>query len=474
MKQISLSLSLIGGLLVPTLAHAATPADAKPFAKDGMVSAMPLKALAQMTPTEAAPAQTLPSGVQFVTSLDRTAPRVAISLLIGAGAADETPDTAGWRRLLVGALIRSAPQGYDEGASETEKQEALTRAAEQLGGTLSVSVGDDVTEFSVVGESARGVDLLKLALALLQNPRLSDEDLNKARERQLDRVDAEDLDVNNRIETGVRSQIFRDASGDLTGYGLPDNGTQSSLQALDNAALRALQAKFARAPLTVAAAGDVDVAGMRAVLEVLPARAPITPAAPAFAAPKVGAPPLVVRELPTDGAYVFVSYPLADFQPADAPAMRVLVAALGDAKGARLAARLSNGNLVKNAPQAEEVGAQLLPRRYANEVLLTAQTDAQSVDGVKNVLLDEVRKLREGTLSATELQRAKAYARGDWSLERQGLRARAFLTGLPVATGQTPDATWLARLDAVSAADVKRVANQYLKPYAVALVMPKQ
>ena len=461
MKHFPLLL-LVGGLLVPQIARAEAPLAKRPGNEPE-----PL-----LTAPKTAP-ETLSNGVKFVTSVDRTSPRVAVSLLIGAGAADETLDSAGWRRLLVGALIRSAPEGYAGGTTDTERDESLTRAAEALGGDISVSVSDDVVEFAVVGESARGVDLLKLAVALLQTPRLSDATLNKARERQLDRVGAEDLDGSNRIESGVRSQIFRDKAGALIAYGLPDNGTAQSLEKLDNAALRALEAKFAGAPLTVAAAGDVDVAGMRAVLETLPARADLATAAPAFAAPKVGAPPLVVREMQSDGAFVFISYTLPNVAPKDAAAMRVLTAALADAKDARLTARLSGESLVKNAPQAQSVGAQWLPRRYASELLLTAQTDAQGVEGVKNVLLDEVRKLREAPLGATELARAKAFARGDWSLDRQSLRQRAYLTGLPIAVGSAPDATFLARLDSVSAADVQRVASQYLRPYAVAVVMPK-
>ena len=479
MKRTLLSTLILSGLaaplFVPHSARAQTPATNAPATNAPATNALPTIAApsSDVVSLLAAP-EVLPNGVKFVTSIDRISPRVAVSVLIGVGSANETPGTAGWRRLLAGALVRNAPTGYDAGQTASQKQESLTRAAQDLGGTLSVSVGEDVTEFVVTGESARGAELLKLALALLQQPRLSDEDLDKTRARQLDRVGAEDLDVNNRIENSVRSQIFRDPKGALTGYGLPDYGTPDSLQNLDNAKLRALAAQFARAPVTVAAAGDVDVAAMRAALEALPARVPLASDAPVFAAPKLDAPPLVVRELPTEGAYIFVSYVLPDFSPADAPALRVLVAALSDAKGARLPARLSSDNLVAGAPQAQSVSAQWLPRRYASEVLLTAQTDAQSIEGVKNVLLDEVRKLRQAELSPTELQRSKAFARGDWSLERQDLRSRAFLTGLPVALGQAPDATWLRRLDAVSAADVKRVANRYLKPYAVVLVMPKQ
>ena len=452
------ALLLVGGLLIPApLVRAAAPALTPPASQ-----AMTMPAI-----------ETLPNGVVFVPTIDRTAPRVAISLLIGEGAAGESAADAGWRRLLIGAIARQAPQGYELGATETARQESLVNAAAALGGTISVSVGDDVVDISVQGESAGGPDLLKLALTLLQQPRLSDETLDEARTRQLDRVGAEDLDSTTRIDSAIRNQVFRDKSGNLVAYGLPDNGTEKSINSLDNAKLRELQDRLARAPLTVSAAGDVDVVALRKLLAQLPAREPMALQKPEFARPRDGAPSLKVRELAVEGAYVLVSYPLPDFEVADAPALRILVAALSDAKGARLPARLS-GALVKGAPQAETVSAQWLNRRYASEVLLSAQTTPSSVEGVKNVLLDEVNKLRQQTLSGQEIERARAYARGDWALDRQTLRSRAFLTGLPIAVGAPSDADWQKRLDAVTVDDVKRVANKYLGPYAVALVMPKE
>lgn len=437
----------------------------------GLTAATPLArpAIAQTAPTSAA--ETLPNGVVLLSSIDRTAPRVAISLLIGEGAVDETAANSGWRRLLVAAMAQQAPNGYEIGATDVAKQESLVNAASELDGQIAVAVGDDVVEISATGESARGTELLKLALALLQNPRLTDENIAKARERQLDRVNAQDLETTSRIDSAIRNQVFRDESGDLLAYGLPDDGTETSIESLDNNTVRALQTRLANAPLTVSAAGDVDISALREVLSQLPARAPLASKKPVFALPKANAPSLKVRELEVDGAYVLVSYPLANFDDADGPAMRVLVAALSDAKGARLPSRLS-GALVKGAPQAETVSAQWLNRRYASEVLLTAQTAPANVEGVKNVLLDEVNKLRQKNLSGTELERARAYARGDWALDRQDLRNRAFLSGLPTAIGAAPDATWQQRLAQVSADDVKRVANKYLNRYAVALVMP--
>lgn len=471
------ALLLAGGLLIPaTLTHAA-PGDAKtPTAKNSrkVIAGVRLSELVGFgAPSNiSAPSEKLPNGVIVVPTIDRTSPRVAISLLVGEGSANETTANAGWRRLLVAAMSRQAPEGYELGDSETAQQESLVRAAAELGGVITVAVGDDVIEISVVGESTRGNDLLKLALSLLQNPRLTDENIAKVREAQLNRIGAEDLDPTTQIDAAIRTQVFRDKTGALAAYGLPDNGTAKSVGSLDNAKLRELQKLLASAPLTVSAAGDVNLAALRETLAQLPARPNATTMQPAFVLPKTGAPALKVRELPGDGAYVLVSYPLDSFDAADGPAMRVLVAALSDAKGARLPTRLTSAP-GKKGPQAETVLAQWLSRRYASELLLTAQTDPENVEGVRKVLLEEVGKLRQTNISAAELDRAKAFSRGDWALDRQTLRDRAFLSGLPTATGKPADATWEARLNKVTADDVKRVANKYLQPYAVALVLPK-
>lgn len=430
-------------------------------------------ATVQLAPAPAATLEKLPNGVTLATRPDHLSPRAAISLVLNVGAADETPETAGWRRLLVNAMLRSAPQGYEVAdASGVEATEALPRAAEKAGGLIGATVGDDFIEIFVSGEAQNAPKLLDLALALWQHPRLSDADIQGARERAQGQADADDLDTAAKTQAALRSQLFRDARGNLTAYGLPEYGTSQSLAGLTDEKLRALFAtQLATARLTVAATGDFDAAALRQKLEDLPARAPRTAAVPTFASPHGGNPALVVRELPVPSAWVFVSYPLAGNTGQDAPALRVLAAALGDSGAARLPARLLKAPLGATPP-AISVASQFIPRRYAGELVLFAQTGPQSVERVKNALLDEVHRLQNAPLSPLELRSAITYARGSWSVDRQNLRERAFQTALSPALDGPPDTSWPARLQTVTSADVQRVAKKYFGPYAVALVMP--
>ena len=418
----------------------------------------------------------LPNGVQFITRPDKLAPIAAISLVIRAGAAEENPSNAGWRRFLVGAMLRGTPQGFGNeagvGLTEAAPGEGLPRVAEKLGGQIGATVGDDFIEIYVVGRSDRAPELLDLALSLWQKPRLSAEDLSAARESSQNQIDADNLDTASKTQAALRSQLFRDARGELSAYGLPDYGTSQSLASLTDDKLRALYAsKVAGARVTVAATGDFDAAALRQKLATLPARMASEPATPFFAAPK-SASALVVRELPIPSAWVFISYPLAGDTKADAPALRVLASALGDSGVARLPARLLKNQPMGAPPVANSVAAQFIPRRYAGELVVFAQTGPQNVERVKNALLDEIRKLRDAPLPQSELQSARTYARGSWSLERQNARERAFQTALSPALGGALDASFPARLERVTSAQVQAAAKKYLKSYAVALVMP--
>lgn len=440
-------------------------------------------------PTGAAPVAAvttvLPNGLTLVTRVDRTAPRIAISLQARVGAADETAETAGWRRLLTEAMLRAAATGTPGNGATGSSARAvaisqLQREAEAAGGRLGAGVGDDEIEFWAIGDSGSAGHLLDLLLNVVQHPRLSDGDMAVARRRMQTRLDNGADEVSQQAVMALRSRLYRDARGDLTAYGLPENGTDESLQALTAPKLRALWTQyFQPSRFVVAVTGDLNEARLRERLSQLPnSTATTAENEPYFALPGAGQPDLIVRQTAflAPAAWVFISYNVAGLKDADQPALRVLAAALGESSAARLPQRLLSGRPIPHSPRvsAAQVAIQYTPRRYGSEMIAFAQTDPQNVENVKNAMLDEIRKVRDAPLEDRELQRARNYVLGNWAVEREGLRERAFHTAFAPALGAAPDTDWPRRVAAVTTTDVRRVASKYLQSHAVALILPQQ
>jgi zinc protease len=261
-------------------------------------------------------------------------------------------------------------------------------------------------------------------------------------------------------------------------YGLPEQGTRESLESLTPDKLREYYNRyFQPANFTVAVVGDVDAAALRARLEKVSATSSGTrtaPPAPVFAMPRQTDPPLVVKQMETEFAWVFIGFAVTGYSHADYAALRVLAAALGEAPNGRLPRRLLAPASVGEDALALQVSAVITPRRYASEFILFGQADVSNVDDAKDAILDEVRKLRETPLSQSELTRARNFVLGSWAVDREGLRERAFEVALAPALDAPVDTTLPARVNAVTADDVRRIAQKYLQAYTVALIMPEE
>jgi len=459
---------------------------------------------------------TLSNGVTLVTRLDRIAPRVAISLVVRAGAADESTLSAGWRRVLTDAMLRASVNalstadktsgdkatgdkatGDKANAAEAPGPETpnpkpqtptvlsgaqIQQLADAAGGQIGASVGDDAIEFFVNGKSENAALLLDLLLNVVQHPRLSDADIKRAKKRIGENTQDDAVDVALAATAALRTQVYRSAAGKPSAYGLPQS-TPESLQTLSSDKIRAWYHKFfTPAQIVIGAAGDLNVATLRARLEKIAAdtafadaaaTVPAPGAAPTFFPVAKTDPPLVVKQLPTADAWVFVSYLGVKSNAPDAPALRVLAAALGESPVARLPRRLLGKTMPIGDESAFQTSVSFAPRRWGSEFVIYAQAPASKVDGVKNAMLDEMRKVREKPLTAAELSRAKNFVAGSFAVDRESLRERAFDAALAAATGMAPDWEWPARVQRVSAEDVRRAALKYGQNYAVALIMPQ-
>ena len=453
-----LSFLLLGASALSASAINASAATASPSANVQVVS--PFERIA-----------TLPNGLRFVSKLDREAPRGALSLQVRVGASDETAQNAGWRRLYAGAVARGVPLPLGRGV-QTDDGLGLTRLAEDAGGDVGISVGDDFIEFWAVGDSERAPQLLELLLAMWQSPRLSDDDITRTRQRLSEQLDAQDLDLAAQTNSALRAQEFVNSSGEPSSYGLSEIGTTQSLAFLSSERVRDLSKRVAQSSATLSAVGDVDEAGLRARLSQLPSPGFAPAPAPQFRAPGAGKPALITRDVPVQAAWVFLSYPLGRVRAQDAPVLRVLSAALSDIPNARLPRRLL-GTSGASAPLAVSLSSQFVQRRDGSELLISAQTVPSRLQAVTRAILDEVRRLRDAPLSPQEFAAARDFARGDWALSRQSLRDRALLVGQSTTTLGTPAGLWPQLLRQATPQKAQALAKRALRSYAAVFVVPK-
>ena len=486
MKFLSLSAALCGLLFSSIAARSSTRT--RDMARLSIVSHAQTSATISSV---AARRVVLQNGLTLVTQIDRTSPRVAISLLVRAGATDETSQNAGWRRLLAEAMLRATQSG-----SNSVTIAARNRQLEDLGGRLGASVSDDAIEFWATGESQNANDLLDLLLQTVRSPRLSEADVQAARQSLTARRTANADEVTTLATGALAGQLFRDAQGQPLAYGLPLLGTDASLSRLSSTRLRDLQKQFfVPSRFTVGATGDLDEVNLRSHLATLGVSA--TPNAtqnaafnaPPLFAPRTASEPIVIAQTSLiPGDWVFLSYRLPAADDADAPALSVLAAALGSAPQSRLSKRLltpvqttaniesapkspTQPPLPRNAqPPAQQASAALTPRRYGGDLTLFALTGASNAEQLRQAMRDEVHRLSATPLSAAELEAARRFAVGDWALGGENLRDRAFRLASDEALGIAQGSNWTSRLQNVSAGDVQRVAQKYLANEATVIV----
>jgi len=157
----------------------------------------------------------------------------------------------------------------------------------------------------------------------------------------------------------------------------------------------------------------------------------------------------------------------------EAYALEVAAGLLDGGNGARLPARLVRGSRV-----AAEAGAGYdLYARMANVFALEGTpATGKTLAELETALLEEVRNLREEPAANDELERVKAQVLAQNVFQRDSMFYQAMQLGMAETVGlgwRTVD-EYVARINAVTAAEVQAVARKYLTEDAlnVAILEP--
>jgi predicted Zn-dependent peptidase len=400
----------------------------------------------------------LPSGIRVVTDPMPAVRSVTLGLWVNVGSRDETPAQLGASHFLEHTLFK--------GTSRRSARD-IAEALDAVGGEMNAFTSKEVTCFY-----ARVLDddlplAFDVLADMLVDARNSAEDVEAERQVVLSEIDIH-LDTPDDL---VHSDLSELVLGDHP-LALETLGTIESVNGLHRDTIHDhFLATYRPENLTVAAAGAVDHdTVVRLADELLgdlgrPGGAPPVRTRPE----RYGTRELRIRHRPTEQAHLVLGYPGVDQLDDDRWPLRVLNVALGGGMSSRLFQELREARGLCYSTYTYSSS-------YLDAGLVGAYvgTAPGKVDETLEVLRAELERVRLD-LDDAEVARAKGALRGGTVLGLEDTGSRMSRIGNQVATGvpivTVDDA--LARIDAVTVDDVRRVAERVLgQPAGLAVVGP--
>jgi zinc protease len=400
----------------------------------------------------------LSNGLTVIVRPDPAVGVMAASLQIRAGSLFETADTAGITNFLHRVMVRG-----------TKRYTALqlTEAIEDLGGSLDASGDIEYAEVRGAALARHWEALLELVAEVALRPTLPNEEVE--RERRL---------IQSALQTRGDTPFQRAFDAlllDLYGehpYAWPSTGRRESIERIDRRALHAHYAAIYRPDrMVLAVSGHVSTNRVVRAAERLFRTTP--PAATAVTTPPVAATPRGNRrvvERPVQQAQVLVGYLGPALTEPDYPAVRVLATVLGGGMSGRLFTELRDRRGL-----AYSVGA-LSSIRTGPSVVTYMGTAPGNAEAAESGVLAEIERIRGEAVSEWELTRAKNYMLGTLAMDRRTSARHAWYLAFfeVVGAGWDFPERFTRAVEAVTVADVTRVAARYLtRPTVVVLQPPK-
>jgi zinc protease len=402
----------------------------------------------------------LANGVPVIIEEYRGSDVVAIQLWVRAGARDEASTEQGLAHYLEHMLFKgtpSRPAGFVE------------REVEGVGGRINAGTSWDYTFYHAVlpaRQMASGVEML---VDVGVNASLDGALLEAEKQVVLEEMRLNEDTPRRFLAQELFSQAFEGYP-----YGRPVIGTSKIIRGLTRETLVSFYRRH-YVPVTFAlvVVGAVDLDDVlrvaRATLGGLPRAG--TPRLPPSSPP----PPRRVRlTLSRVGvqAHLGFAWQAPRLDHADTPALDLLMSILGRSKTSRLVAALRERTALVSS-----INSGLTALEGAGLVMITAQLEPQNLERAEAEVMTEIRRVRDGGVTPTELRRAVNAAEVDYQFSRETAEGRARAYGQAETIWRLEEELlYLDRVRSVTVAQVRAVARRYLdldRYVRVALVPPK-
>ncbi|MBI4517624.1 MAG: insulinase family protein [Deltaproteobacteria bacterium] len=423
----------------------------------GLVALLGLGIGAARAGTPAATYSTLGNGVTLIVSEQRSVPAVMVQVTLDAGARRDPAGKEGVAHLAAELLT--------EGTARRSASE-ISDAIDFLGASLESAADADMVTVSLAvlrKDLDAGLDLLA---DVLLHPAFAEAELTRRREAVLAGIRAQEDQPG-----AVAGKAFQRALFGSEPYGHPDEGTLHSVPKITRADVVAFYRRHYRPrQALVTAVGDVATAEIQAKLEAVLGSWDGGPAAAFdYPAPQPVATSPVLIDKPLTQANIILGHRGVARDNPDYYALTVMNYILG---GGGFSSRLLD-NIRTRSGLAYSVGSMFSVNKAAGSFQVVMQTKNASAHDAIARAREEIDRIRREPVTDDEITEAKLYLTGSFPLRLDSNRKiTGFLSQVEFyGLGRDYAETYPQRINAVTKEEVLRVAQLYLKPEQLLLVV---
>jgi len=346
----------------------------------------------------------------------------------------------------------------------------IDREVEGLGGILNASTSFDYTQYFIVAASRFFDKTLDIQSDALMRSTLDPQEFERERLVIIEELNRRDDTPSTRTFDALYTTAYA-----VHPYRRPIGGSRAVIQQMTRDQLFGFYTThYAPGNVTVVVVGDVSA--QDAVHKVRRAyggwRRPV-PARQQFAPePPFGAVRRSVIEGDVRVAYLNMGWLGPAARDRDVYAMDVLLYVLGRGRGSRLARSIQEGQRL-----VQQISAGFPTALDPTLFSVFAVTEPDNVARVEEVILAEIRGVREQGVSDEDLRRAKTLLEGEEIVSTHTTRGFATTLGFYATVADLEFAlTYRDRIRQVSREDVQRVALRFLDPqrYALVVLQPRR
>jgi predicted Zn-dependent peptidase len=391
----------------------------------------------------------LPNGVRVLVAEMPEAASASLAVFVGAGSRLETRANAGTGHFLEHIVFK--------GTAKRPTAAEISQLIESKGGVVNAATDKEVTVFWSRVPARHWRVALDVVADLIRAPMLRPGDVEMEKRVVIEELRMYRDQPQDRVHTILDELLYPKHP-----LGWEVAGREPVINALDGERLREFMRRgYVPSRIVVALAGKIDAEEVFTAVDELfsgiePSAAPkLSPAPPA------GRVRMKLLGRRTEQAHVCIGWRGVPQEHPDKYALDMLNAILGEGMSSRLFLELREKRAL--AYDVHSYGTNYID---AGHTVIYAGVTPERITEVIEASLDEVAKMRDTIVPEDEIERVRDFNKGRLELRLENSQGVSnWLAGQELFLGRVKSVQEVCDIiDSISAADVQRVARQYMRP----------